>query len=157
MRTATEVLAVGSLVLSLFAAGCGGGGDNTIDKAGFVSQANTICKEASGKMAAQLASISSRESAKPGYDHDKTQIVLVEEAFIPALEEELRKIRALGIPSDAAKEAKALLQAYERGIAKTKEQVQAVAKSAVPYEGAELAAARLGISECPIAPVNAKG
>ena len=157
MRTVTWILAVGSLVLGLVVAGCGGGNseDQSIDKATFAKQANVICEEASGKMAAELASISNRESAKPTYDYDKTQIVIVEEAFVPALEEELTKIRALGMPADAAKEVKALIQAYERGIAKTKAKVKAVAKGAVPYEAAELAAARLGVSECPVAPVNA--
>lgn len=159
MRAVTGVLVASSLVLGLFVVtGCGGsGGDRTIDKATFARRANGICEEVSGKMAARLASISSRESAKPSYDFDKTQVVIVEDAFIPALEEELTKIRALGIPGDAAKEAKALLRAYELGIAKTKANVKALAKGAVPYEAAELAAAGLGASECPVAPVLKSG
>jgi hypothetical protein len=159
LRTLTGIFAVGSLILSLLT-GCGGGsGDSAegqaIDKATFVKQANDICEKTSGKLAAGLVSISSRESAKPDYDYTKTQIVIVEEVFIPGLEEELMKIRMLGIPTDGAKEAKALLNAYEAGIAKTKTKVKAVVKGAVPYEGVELAASRLGASECPIAPVNA--
>jgi hypothetical protein len=154
LRTLTGVLLAGSLILTLVVAGCGGGGDESIDKASFAEQANGICEKVSGTMAAKLKSISQRESTKPGYDYTKTQIVVVEKALVPGLEEELAKIRALGIPTDAAKEAKALLQAYESAVVQTKAKPEALVKGAIPYEGAELAATRLGASECPVAPVN---
>jgi hypothetical protein len=144
--------------VGLFVSGCGSGGDSAdgqqIDKATFVEQANRICQQASGKMAAAIESISNQESAKPGYDYEKTQVVLVEKGLVPALEEELQEIQALGLPDEAKKEAEALGEAYRRSIKKTKGDPEGAAGYSIPYEEIELAGARFGISECPVAPVN---
>jgi hypothetical protein len=157
LRNFIAICVVGSIVASLLVAGCGGGGDDAqqIDKATFIKQANKICEQASGKLASEIASISSRESVKPDYDYTETQITIVENALVPNFEKELQEIRALGIPEEAKKESEALLKAYQGGINKTKAKSGAVANGAIPYEAIELAATRLGITECPIAPVNA--
>lgn len=160
MRKLIAVFVAASAAIGLLMAGCGSGSDSAadqqIDKATFVMQANETCKKASGKLAAEITSITSRESAKPGYDLEETQVTIVEESFIPRLEEELRQIRALGMPDEAKKETKALLKAYQRGIEKTKAKARALVEieGFVPYEGVELAATRLGASECPVAAVN---
>lgn len=153
MRKLIAVFAVLSLAIALSAAGCGGGGDSEggeLDKASFVKQANEICERASGKMAAGVNTISSRESAKPNYDYDKTQLLLVTESLIPGLEEELREIRALGVPDDAKAEAEAFLKAYQKSIDKTKANPQTGLEIVPPYESVELIGTKMGATECPV-------
>jgi hypothetical protein len=156
-----NIFVVGSVAVCLLVAGCGGSGDSAgaqqIDKATFVEQVNEICERASGKLAAEFASINARESAKPGYDLQETQITVVEKALIPRLEEELKQIRALGMPDDAKKDAEALLKAYQKGIERTKAESKAAIEGFIPYEVAELAATKIGASECPIAAVSSPG
>jgi hypothetical protein len=160
LRKYIVIFTVLLLTAGLFAMGCGGSSDGAetkqIDKATFVRQANKICQQISGRLAAQIASINKREQGEPDYDFTKTQIALVSEALVPGLEDELQQIRALGVPKEAKKEAQTLLAAYQKGIDRTKANVKAwIEKEGyAPYEVAELAAVKLGISECPIAPVT---
>lgn len=152
MRYSLAIFAAGFMALGLLIAGCGGGDSaaQQIDKATFVKQANKICKQASGKFAAELTSISSRESAKPGYDFAKTQITIVKKVLIPGLEEELKEIRALGMPDEAKRDVEAFLNAYQRSIDKVKAKPKAATGATIPYEAIELAGTAFGVSECPV-------
>jgi hypothetical protein len=160
LRKLIAIFVAVSIPVGLLVAGCGGGDSadgEQIDKATFVEQANRICKQASGRLAAEVTSITSREeSANPGSDSGETWVAVVEKAFVPRLEEELRQIRALGIPDDARKETEALLTAYQKSIDRTKAKAKSLAEieGYIPYEGAELAATRLGASDCPVAVVS---
>jgi hypothetical protein len=159
LRNLIGISVAGSLIIGLLVAGCGGGDSadaQQIDKATFVKEATRICKQASGKLAAEFTAVNTKEAAKPDYDYTETQIAIVKTVLVPRLEEELRQIRALGIPEEAKKEAEALLTAYQKGIERTKAKARTfiVTEGIAPYEIAELAATRLGLSECPIARVN---
>jgi hypothetical protein len=140
-------------------AGCGGSGDSSeqIDKEAFIAQANKICEEVSGKLAADITSINKKASANPNADLSKAQIAMVKEGLIPRLEEELRRIRALGVPQDAKREVEALFAAYRKGIERTKEKAKLVAltERLAPHEVIAVAGTRFGVTECPISPVNA--
>ncbi len=157
MRNHIAILIIGSLAFGLLVAGCGGGDDSAdaeqIDKATFVKEAERICKQASGKLAAEVTSITKRESTPSSFSSGRTQIVLVKEGLIPSLEEELQQIRALGLPDEAKKDAKAFLEAYQQAIDKTKANPKVGVSSVAPYEGVELAGTKLGIADCPIATV----
>lgn len=157
MRYSLAIFVAGFTAFGLLIAGCGGG-DSTaqqIDKATFVKQANKICEQASGKFAAELASISSRESAKPGYDFAKTQIIIVKKVLIPGLEEELKEIRALGMPDEAKRDVEAFLKAYQRSIDRVKAKPKAAAGATIPYEAVEVTGTAFGVSECPVTSVSA--
>lgn len=157
MRNLIAVSVVGSLALGLLVAGCGGSDDSgQIDKAAFIAQANKVCEQASGKLAAEAALINRRAAENPNSDFDKTQVALVEEGLIPTLEEEQEKIRALGIPEDAKKEVEALLEAYRKAIDLTKEKTKIVAltERLAPHEAVAITGTRFGVTECPISPVE---
>jgi hypothetical protein len=159
LRNLIAISIAGQLILGLFAAGCGGGSDSAdeqIDKATFVQQANKICEKASGKLAADVTSISQREAAKPNADFYKTQVVVVEEGLVPRLEEELQQIRRLGIPPEAKRDAENLLKVYEQKIDATKAKAKAVAldENVAPYEAIAVAGTKMGVTECPVSAVN---
>lgn len=158
MHKSIVILVAGAAAFGLLVGGCGGSGGadaEQIDKATFVKRANEICEEASGKLVSAMTSISGRESAKPNYDYVDTQTVIVKTVLVPRFEEELREIRALGIPGEAKKDSQALLRAYEVAIEKIKAKPRAVANAtAEPYVPVEVAGTAFGVSECPIAPVG---
>jgi hypothetical protein len=163
LRKLIVVSVSGVIGVALLVAGCGGGGEDgaeaqQIDKAAFVKQADAICEQASGRMAAELQSFTRREAAK---NFNETQILLLQKVLVPGLEEEQRQIQALGIPKGAKKEAEALLEAYRKAIDRTKTRAKAILENAAkvvgspePQEAVALAARRIGIARCPIAPVT---
>jgi hypothetical protein len=159
LRKSIAISAIGSLAIGLLfvlVAGCGGSDDSSdseeIDKATFIAQADKICEQSSGKMAAGLAAITKREQAKPNYDFTETQITVVRQSIVPGLEEELQKIRALGVPVEKKKEAEAFLRSYSRAIALMKAKPEKVVAfgGIAPNEAVALAATRMGVKECPI-------
>jgi hypothetical protein len=155
------IFVVGCMAFVLLIAGCGGGGGSDsadaqqIDKATFVKRANRICQEASGKLSAELVSITAREEAKPNYDYAKAQVAFVKQALIPFLEEELEEFRALGIPSEAKKDVEAFLAASQKAIDKSKANPKAIAEGNPALLAAEVPGTKFGVTECPIAPVDA--
>lgn len=158
MRKSIAILVLVSMAIGSFVAGCGSDDSadaEQIDKATFVAQANEICQQVSGKMAGEVTSIVSREQSNPNYDFKKTQLIMVKEALIPGLEEELQKIRALGTPSGGKKDAEAFLRALLRTVETAKEKPRQMAYGYNPFGVVEVAGTKFGISECPIAPVNA--
>ncbi len=157
LRTIIAISLIVSVTTGLFV-GCGDGDDpagaEQIDKAAFVRQANLVCERSSGTIAAKFASITQRESSKPDYDFVATQVVVVKQALIPGLEEQMREIRALGVPEEGRKEAEVFLAAYQRAIAKIRANPKAAATNATPpYEAIELAGTRFGVTECPVVQV----
>jgi hypothetical protein len=152
LRNRAAIFVFASLALGLLVAGCGssGGDSDSIDKASFVEQANTICKQASGKIAAELRVIGQTEAENPNY----TPAVLVKKALIPGLEAEIKELRALGAPPGDKKEVQAFLEAVQKIVNTAEADPETFASANSPYEGAELAARRFGVTECPIAPVE---
>ena len=160
MRNKTATLILGLLAFGLLIAGCGSSGSDgdatgaSIDKATFVKQANTVCEQARGKLAAEVAAVSKREGAKPGYDRIKTRMILIKGTLTPALQAELDELRALGMPSEAKGEVQAFLAALQGVIKRAEANPMAFGASANPYEAAELAGRKVGVLACPIAFVN---
>jgi hypothetical protein len=137
---------LGSLALCLLVAGCGGGDDDSaeaqpIDKATFAKRATSICKQASGRIAGGVsAEIKSKST---------TAVDLVQKVLIPGLETELEELRALGVPTEGKQEVQAFFKASQNVIEKAKADPGTFATSVSPYEAAELAGRRLGVTTCP--------
>lgn len=153
----TAIFIAGFAALGLLTAGCGGDDSadaGQIDKATFIKRANVICEQASGRLAAEIASAVSTESPT-GPNRTKIQVTLVKKVLVPGLEAELDEIRALGLPSEGKAQARAFIQAAQKVIINAKVNPKRFNESVNPYEAAELAGTRFGLSACPVAPVNA--
>jgi hypothetical protein len=153
LRHTIAITAIGSMAVCLLAAGCGGGDGDSIDKASFVEQANAICKEASAKMKAEIIALGKKLKSRTA----SANVSILEKAVIPALQSELDEIQALGIPSGGKKEVEAFLAAQRKVVMAAEAQPAAffAGKNGRPWEAAELAATRYGISECPVASAEA--
>lgn len=154
MRNAIAIFIFGSLALCLFVAGCGsgsssGGEGSSIDKAAFVKQADEICEQASGKLAAEVTATNGGETGTPGG--------LIRGILIPGLEAELEELRALGIPEEGKAEVQAFLKAAQKVIARAEADPEKFAASASPYEAVELTGRKFGVTACPLTVVKAAG
>jgi hypothetical protein len=126
-----QMLRVGgitALVIVLAIAGCGSGGSDgseteaepTVTKAHFLKRAEAICAQGK-KEAAKLEA-----AAWKRFDPDRKNASEATEnkvslAFLSAREEELRRLRAVGLPKGSAEYVDTMLQAWEKGIEKGRE------------------------------------
>jgi hypothetical protein len=153
LLTKTVTLALSLLVLGLLAVGCGGGdsgsAEGSIDKAAFVSQADAICKKASGRMFAELRALGKGKNLKAG-PGGEAETTVVTKVAIPVLEDELEEIRALGIPSEGKPQVEAFLGAMRKMISSAQAAPETfLADASGSYENARLASGQVGMSACP--------
>jgi hypothetical protein len=121
------ILFAGACSAALLVAGCGGGGGSTtitmssIGKVQFVREADAICVKGSHQVE-DAASEYLREhpkalQGKEELDFDK----LVQTILVPAVEQELEELRALGAPKGDQGQVEAILVAVEEGREKSEE------------------------------------
>lgn len=157
LRISIAILALAT-ALGLLVSGCGDdGGSGKIDKATFAAQADRICKQISGKMAAEAGAIVRRERTG-SINSDKAELAIANEVFIPGLEVELQELRALGTPDGLEQETQAFFRAYQDAIDIAKRRPKDVVVGAAPYEPVEfIGSTKLGVSDCPVAAVRQSG
>jgi hypothetical protein len=152
------ILIVGLLIGGLLTVGCGGGGDSestdtSIDKATFVKRANVICEKTSGRMTAETKALSQKEFETPS---NQSIIRIISQVAVPGLESELKEIQALGLPSEEMQQIQAFLRSLQKAIAVARAKPFVFANGeSPPYEAAELASRRIGLSACPVATISA--
>jgi hypothetical protein len=135
-------------VVALFAAGCGGGGEEPLSKAEFQSQANAIC----AKYEKQLKALGTPSSIEEIPD-------LVEQA-LAVLNKEIDEIAALNPPEDLQSDFDKMIAASNKtkaaaddlsAAAKSGDQAavqQALEDGNAASKEADQLAAGLGLSEC---------
>lgn len=129
------------------AVGCGGG--NSIDQETFAERGETICKQTTGRLTAKTTA--QNRKAKDSSER-QTIVRIITQIAAPELEAELAEMSALGVPDEDGDEVEAYLESLRRAIAFAQEKPVAFAMgNSPPYETAELTAAKLGMSSCPIA------
>jgi hypothetical protein len=119
MTANPKTLLVPALVVVAAFPGCGGGasaerssgpGRSTLSRSEFVVKANAICKQANRQL---------DQAARKAYpDGEPTSLQVqqfLREHVIPAIEEEVARIRALPAPAGDAYRVNALLDATEQG------------------------------------------
>ena len=144
------VLALGLLAL----AGCGGDESEPdfspvvsepLSKVAFLRQADQICFSSEAQIEAAADDLLGE---KGGPDPAEVERIALNVA-VPALEAEVRAIRALGAPEGDEAEVEAILSATERGIEEIKADPRGLADGAPPgLREAQRLAERYGSSEC---------
>jgi hypothetical protein len=152
------ILVVSQVVAGLLVVGCGGSSDSSegpIDKATFVQRAEVICKKTSGRLAAETSAQAQKKFETPA---TQSVVRIITTIAVPGLESELDEIRALGVPSEEAKQVRTFVTSLEQSIASAKAEPVAFAKGeSPPYETAELVSRRIGMSSCPVTSAGATG
>jgi hypothetical protein len=105
---------VGALAFVLLLAGCGGGDSDTtaISKRALVRKANASCKKDNEKISAAFKQF--------GTQPRSAEVKFVHQLVLPIREEQVRRLKALGPPSEGAKRYRDLLAAMEEGIERGK-------------------------------------
>lgn len=106
-------LALSALTLALGGCGSGGEGTNALTKAQFLGKANAVCRKTYYRINQEYGVFSHRN------ENTTTEAVRNREAeriVPPALNEAVRKIRALGAPSGEEERVDKILTTWEEGI-----------------------------------------
>jgi hypothetical protein len=109
-----RAILVGALAFVLLLAGCGDGDSDTtvISKRTLVREANASCKKDNEKISAAFE--------KFGAQPRSEEVEFVVRTVLPIREEQLRRLKELGPPSEGAKRYRDLLAAMEEGIQRGK-------------------------------------
>jgi hypothetical protein len=151
-------LALAALALSLIAAGCGGDSEAaTPSKAQFAKQADAICAKTTKRIEAEVQSYIQGPKAKEIEEEvqaseltsNEAAARVTEEILIPAKENQLEELEAIGIPSEGEAEAKALVASYAEGIEKAEAHPERAVKDGTEAFGkSSRLAEEYGLKEC---------
>lgn len=136
-----------SLVLSGLAAvlllgGCGNASESDTakpSKAEFIKQANAICQETQDKVLGGAAKFSQGTRTPSPAEATVKAKELVTTIVIPAYEEQVNKIRALGAPNGEEAEITAYLEAIENELDKSRTEAFHAIQSTFLHKATELA------------------
>jgi len=155
MRTRFAALLIAALT-SLAIAACGEKDENTtatssssLTKAQFVREANRICKQTDDKIERAskqfFADAPANEEAPPSEIEEFAQ-----KSALPAIEDEITRIEALGAPAGDEEQVKAILDAGEQGLAKLKQNPEQIAKggAAPALASYDKLAGSYGLDQC---------
>jgi hypothetical protein len=118
------------LLAAAFSAGCGSGDSATdqapISKAEFIKKASSACAKTSGKIESEFSSYVQGQAGREVEKAEKAKEMTPDEAaakvteviLIPAKNQEVGEIRALGSPRGDENRIRELLDTFEEGIEK---------------------------------------
>jgi len=119
---------------AMLVAGCGGGDDSSdssgsISKEEFIAKADAICKESSKRMEKELFLFLRKNRTggslrKPSVAQNEKFIVTV---LIPNLQQEIKELKALGVPEGDDEKVDAMIAALEEGLETAEDETATVA------------------------------
>lgn len=136
------LVAVLALMASLSSlTGCGGG-EEQLTKVQFLKQGDAICRQAVAEQA-DRASHYKKGQVAPG------EFEVVTNVFVPPMEKELRRLKALNPPRDDEKEVRAILKGIEKGIKDAKfDYLDLFVKETDPFARVNKQARGYGLDVC---------
>ena len=144
---------VAVLVLALVAVGCGSDKKESskskpaITKAEFLRKGNAICTAGNKQIDAKGKKFFAGQKSKPSEAQLKK---FATEVLIPNVQQQVDGIRALGSPPGDKAKVKAILDAADQGLAKSKQDPAAIASegSQDPFARANKLAREYGLKVC---------
>ncbi len=118
-------LLAGALAIALIAAGCGSSSDDStasITKAEFIKKSDAACTKGNEQIESEFQSYARKNGISEKKEPTEAQSTqLSETILLPAVQQEVEEIRALGAPSGEEDKVNAVLDAVEEGIEKGEE------------------------------------
>lgn len=143
-----------AFVVAVAIAGCGGGGGGTtaeISKTAFVKQANEICVKTQEQASSEFRTYLTQHGSQiqsPAQEK-AAQVEVGETIVIPAKQQEVEELRALGSPHGDEKRVEAIVAAYDEGIEIAEEHPEEATKDGTEAFGkAERLATTYGLEGC---------
>jgi hypothetical protein len=144
MRTAELLfllMTMGIVAAALSIAGCGGGGESRLTKDQFIQEGDAICRLAAAEQV-ELASHHKGEVVSGNFEG-------VTAVFVPSMEKELRRLRALSPPQANEKQVGSILKAIESGVKDAKaDYLDLFVKETDPFAKADELARKYGLGAC---------
>jgi hypothetical protein len=152
MSRGSIALAAVAMVAFTALAGCGGASDSnrggSISKQAFIAKADAICKKGTERLQAAIFDVlkSQRNLAKVS---KAEQEKIVTTAIVPSVNQEVKDLRALGIPEGDEEKVEAIVAALEEGAETAERNPEAVTKSTDAVFGiASRIAGEYGLEAC---------
>jgi len=121
--------------------GCGGN-EEQLTKAQFLKQGDAICRRAEAEQAG-LASHYKKGQVAPGHFEVVTAV------FVPPMEKELRRLKALSPPQKDEQQVRAVLEGIEKGVKDAKfDYLDLFLKQTDPFAKANELARKYGFHVC---------
>ncbi|HEX3324231.1 MAG TPA: hypothetical protein VHR65_03705 [Solirubrobacterales bacterium] len=145
-------VAVGALMITLIAAGCGGNEEAApapITKAQFIKQADAACTK--GNEHFQTLYEDYVKETKLDITKKRTAAQwaeIVEKVLAPPLEQEVAEVRALGVPKGDGGKIGAILGAIEEGLEKVEEDPSVAANTEEEFRKSYKLATEYGLRVC---------
>jgi hypothetical protein len=153
-----SLVALAALVL--LAAGCGGDGgesdtapagdsSGSISKAEFVERGNAICKEGNEDLASGIQEFA-EDNGLSGSDQPSQEELegLATDVLLPAIDEQVEKLRELGAPKGQEKEVEKFLDNAEAAIAELEADPGMLTEEGSPFTDVNGEAVALGLIVC---------
>jgi hypothetical protein len=155
MGRGTIAIAV-ALALAALGLGCGGGGDSSTDtgsisKAAFIKKVDAVCKHGTRRMQRAVLKVLKQGKGikRPSTDQS---VKLVGVVIVPSVRQEIKEIKALGVPGGDEEKVDAMVGALEEGVETAEDDPEAVVKgsSDVIFGIASRIAGEYGIKGCSV-------
>jgi hypothetical protein len=146
-RRAIALLSAATLAVALFVLGCGGD-SASISKAEFTKQAEAVCKQGEKQLRKDLAAfLKAHENVKLPSQEDVAELVHV--VFSGNIEAEVKKLRAIEVPTGDEKQVKALIDAREESLKNAEANPLGLNRNAgLIFAKARKLAKEYGLKEC---------
>jgi hypothetical protein len=131
------------LVICSVSAGCGSSSsEQTLTKKEFIARADHICERVRTIVATTAIAYKRK-------DPSIEEVDLVPKVAVPSIEEEIRRIKALGMPSKDKAGVRAFVSAFENGLAHIMKDPQDVLVAETnPFTKGKAIAANYGLETC---------
>ncbi len=148
-----SITLLAALVVALIVVGCGGDGEDEtstvqVTKAAFLKSADAICDKSYEEIESKFQSfVKDVGASKPFSDSEEIE-EYVDTILVPAKQEEVEELRALGAPGGDEDAVDAIIEAHEEGIEVAEDDPREAVTSFGVFARATWLAEKYGLENC---------